>query len=229
MSLSRKRRKELKRLRSSAEELWGNQQDVLDHASKVAREARRQLNLLAQEEVVPRVRTGYESYVRPRVDQARGFAQGAGDTVERTLGGVVGSLLSIGDVANDTRVRRALARTGDKRAVVVEKKGAGIGTYLAIGAGIVAAAGVAYAVWQTFRADDELWVADDEPSTSSSTFMRLPIAASARRMLVIVAMGSVSSVAGLFTSRTVRPRPSKRSSSSSAITPTSFMNTSSEA
>ena len=169
MSLSRKRRKELKRLRSSAEELWGNQQDVLDHASKVAREARRQLNLLTQEEVVPRVRTGYESYVRPRVDQARGFAQGAGDTVERTLGGVMGSLLSIGDVANDTRVRRAMARTGDKRAVVVEKKGAGIGTYLAIGAGIVAAAGVAYAVWQTFRADDELWVADDEPSTSSST------------------------------------------------------------
>ena len=120
MSLSRKRRKELKRLRSSAEELWGNQQDVLDHASKVAREARRQLNLLTQEEVVPRVRTGYESYVRPRVDQARGFAQDAGDTVERTLGGVMGSLLSIGDVANDTRVRRAMARTGDKRAVVVE-------------------------------------------------------------------------------------------------------------
>jgi len=67
-------------------------------------------------------------------------------------------------------VRRAMARTGDKRAAVtVEKKGAGIGTYLAVGAGIVAAVGVAYAVWQTFRADDELWVADDEPSTSSSS------------------------------------------------------------
>ena len=43
-----------------------------------------------------------------------------------------------------------------------------MGTYLAIGAGIIAAAGVAYAVWQTFRADDELWVADDEPTPSPS-------------------------------------------------------------
>ena len=39
MSLSRKRRKELKRLQSSAEELWGNQQHVLEHANAVAREA----------------------------------------------------------------------------------------------------------------------------------------------------------------------------------------------
>ena len=27
---------------------------------------------------------------------------------------------------------------------------------------LVAAAGVGYAAWQTFRADDELWVSDDE-------------------------------------------------------------------
>jgi hypothetical protein len=168
MSLSRKRRKELKRLRSSAEGLWGDQQDVLDHATQVAREASRQLNLLTREEVVPRVRTGYESYVRPGVDRARDVARGAGDSVERTLGTALGSLLSIGDVASDARVRRALARVPPRAAVVVQqKKGPGVGTYLAIGAGIVAAAGVAYAVWQTFRADDELWVADEEPPASS--------------------------------------------------------------
>lgn len=169
MSLSRKRRKELKRLRSSAEDLWGDQQDVLDHATKVAREASRQLNLLTREEVVPRVRTGYESYLRPGVDRARTVARGAGDTVERTLGSAIGALLSIGDVANDTRVRRALERVSPRGVVVQQKKGPGVGTYLAIGAGIVAAAGVAYAVWQTFRADDELWVADDEPPASSGT------------------------------------------------------------
>jgi hypothetical protein len=107
MSLSRKRRKELKRLRSSAEDLWGNQQDVLDHASKIAREASRQVNLLAQEEVVPRVRTGYQAYVRPGVDQARTYARNAGDQVERGLGTALGSLLSIGDIANDARVRRS--------------------------------------------------------------------------------------------------------------------------
>ena len=82
MSLSRKRRKELKRLRSSAEELWGNQQDVLEHANAVAREASRQLGHLTREEVVPRVRTGYESYVRPGVEQAQGPR-----TVRRRLAG----------------------------------------------------------------------------------------------------------------------------------------------
>lgn len=163
MSLSRKRRKELKRLRSSAEELWGNQQNVLEHANAVAREASRQLGHLTREEVVPRVRTGYESYVRPGIMQARNVARGAGDSVERGLGTALGSVLSIGDIANDARVRRALERV-TPRSVVVEKKGPGVGTYLAIGAGIIAAAGVAYAVWQTFRADDELWVADDEPT-----------------------------------------------------------------
>jgi hypothetical protein len=170
MSLSRKRRKELKRLRSSAEELWGDQQEVLDHAAKVARQARQQLNLLTREEVVPRVRTSYESYVRPGFDQARSVVRGAGDSAERALGTALGSLMSIGDVANDARVRRALERVSPRAAAVVkQKQGPGVGTYLAIGAGIVAAAGVAYAVWQTFRADDELWVADDEPTPSSTT------------------------------------------------------------
>lgn len=168
MSLSRKRRKELKRLQSNAGELWENQQHVLEHANAVAREASRQLGQLTREEVVPRVRTGYESYVRPGVEQAGRVARTAGETVERTVGSALGSVLSIGDIANDARVRRAIERVSPRAAAVVKQKnGSGFGTYLAIGAGIVAAAGVAYAVWQTFRADDELWVADDEPSTAS--------------------------------------------------------------
>jgi len=165
MSLSRKRRKELKRLRSSAEELWGNQQNVLEHANAVAREASRQLGHLTREEVVPRVRTGYDSYVRPGMETAGRYARSAGDTAQRGLGTALGSILAIGDIASDTRVRHALERVASPRTVVVEeKKGPGVGTWLAIGAGVVAAAGVAYAVWQTFRADDELWVADDEPA-----------------------------------------------------------------
>lgn len=177
MSLSRKRRKELKRLRSSAEELWGNQQHVIDHANAVAREASRQLGHLTREEVVPRVRTGYESYVRPGVDQARTIARGAGDSLERTLGNALGSVLSIGDIANDARVRRALERVSPRAATVVaQKKGPGVGTYLAIGAGVIAAAGVAYAVWQTFRADDELWVADEEPESPTAPSTASPAA-----------------------------------------------------
>ena len=120
MSLSRKRRKELKRLRSSAEELWGNQQHLLEEANAVAREASRQLGHFTREEVVPRARTGYESYVRPRMEQARSVAKGAGDTLERTVGNALGSVLSIGDIANDARVRRAVERISPRAATVVQ-------------------------------------------------------------------------------------------------------------
>ena len=42
-----------------------------------------------------------------------------------------------------------------------KKKGMGAGGVIALILGIGAAAGVLYAAWQTLRADDELWVADD--------------------------------------------------------------------
>lgn len=166
MSLSRKRRKELDHLRSSAEELWEHQQAVLDHANGVAREASRQLGHLTREEVAPRVRESYQTYVRPGVDTAREFAKGTGATIERTvvpaLGNALGAVMSVGDVARDARVRAAFNRIAPQKAVVPEKKGSGVGGTIALAAAVLVAAGVAYAVWQTFRADDELWVADDE-------------------------------------------------------------------
>lgn len=166
MSLSRKRRKELDHLRSSAEELWEHQQAVLDHANGVAREASRQLGHLTREEVAPRVRESYENYVRPGVDTAREIAKGTGATIERTvvpaLGNALGAVMSVGDVARDARVRAAFNRIAPGKVVVPEKKSSGIGGTIALATAVLVAAGVAYAVWQTFRADDELWVADDE-------------------------------------------------------------------
>jgi hypothetical protein len=38
----------------------------------------------------------------------------------------------------------------------------GVGAYLLMVVGAVALAGVAYAVWQTLRADDDLWVEEDD-------------------------------------------------------------------
>ena len=58
-------------------------------------------------------------------------------------------------------VRNAINRLQGKKAIVA-KKSPGFGTYVAIGAGVLAALAVAYAVWQTFRADDELWVTEDD-------------------------------------------------------------------
>lgn len=171
MGLSRKRKKELKKLRSHAEELWNHQQNVLDQAGSVAREASRQLGHLTREEVAPRVREGYQTYVEPGVDTARSLAGAAGGVLERTvvpvLGSALGAVLSVGDVAKDARVRAAVKRIGAEK-YLPKKKGPGVGTYIAIGAGVIAAAGVAYAVWQTFRADDELWIADEPVSSTGS-------------------------------------------------------------
>ena len=53
---------------------------------------------------------------------------------------------------------RGVAKTG----LVKAKPSAGPGRYILIGVGIVAAAGIAYAAWQTLRADDDLWIDDEE-------------------------------------------------------------------
>jgi hypothetical protein len=168
MTMSRKRRKELERLRKSADELWSRQQEVLDRANALAHEAGRQAGFLTREELVPRVREGYEQYLRPSVTATQGLAGGVARRVEHSVlpgvGAALGAILSIGDVAKDTRVRAALSRVHLQKPV--EKKSSGAGAYVALGIGLFAAAGVAYAVWQTFRADDELWVADDEVEAS---------------------------------------------------------------
>jgi hypothetical protein len=98
-----------------------------------------------------------------------------GDVIP-AVGTVVGTALSVVDHA---RAARSAAFRGDfkqagkeftrKVEVAKQKSGPGAGAVIAIGLGVVAAVGVLYAVWQTFRADDELWVADEEPTSSSST------------------------------------------------------------
>jgi len=50
---------------------------------------------------------------------------------------------------------------GRKVGVVEKPKSSGPGKYILIGLAAVAAAGVAYAIWQTLRADDDLWIDDD--------------------------------------------------------------------
>jgi hypothetical protein len=170
LSLSKKRQKELDRLKAEAQQLLAHQQDVLAHASTVAQEAGRQAQHLTREQVYPRVREGYASYVAPAAEKA-------GDVVNRTLvpalGAALGTALSVADVANDTRVKAAVKRFKDTTSQVARKapakKKTGIGTYIGIAAGVAALAGVAYAVWQTFRTDDELWVADEADTSTEES------------------------------------------------------------
>ncbi|MWB97455.1 DNA helicase [Agromyces seonyuensis] len=167
MSLSRKRQKELKRLRSAADELWGNQQAVIDQANVVAKEASRQLGNYTRESVVPKVKYGYETGVASAKLYAGKASKAVGDTVVPAAGHALGAALAIGDVAQQHRLSRAASAMKSYRAPEPEPKKHGFGTFLAIAAGVAAAGAVAYAVWQTFRADDELWVADDEPTPPS--------------------------------------------------------------
>ena len=109
MSLTRKRKKELKRLRSSAEELWAHQQDVMAHANAVAAEARRQAGHYTREEIAPRVRDGYATYVRPAAETAGRAASSARDRlvtdVIPAVGATIGTAMSVVDHARDARAR----------------------------------------------------------------------------------------------------------------------------
>lgn len=46
--------------------------------------------------------------------------------------------------------------------VAAPPKKSGAGAYVLMAVGAIALAGVAYAVWQTLRADDDLWVEEDD-------------------------------------------------------------------
>ena len=167
LSLSRKQKKELKKLQQSAAELWEAQQVVASGAADVAKKAGRQLETFGRKQVAPTVEEKYHEYLEPYVDRARPYVEQGVKTSKRFIdhsvvpvaGTVVGKALSAWDVANDTRLKLARKRAGLPE--ITRKKKSNAGPVVAIVLGSAAAAGVLFAAWQTLRADDELWVADD--------------------------------------------------------------------
>ncbi len=173
MTLSRTRQKELKKLKRSANDLWEQQRDALYQANQVLREATRQANALAREEVAPRAAGVYTDHVQPAVATGIAGARSAGSAVkERVVGdvlpalsGAVGSAIAVIDAVRDPRVREVVrsAATSGSRVVKIApapRRGLGPGGFILIGLGVVAVAGVAYAAWQTLRADEDLWIED---------------------------------------------------------------------
>ncbi|CAN5229379.1 hypothetical protein BH11ACT3_BH11ACT3_05170 [soil metagenome] len=191
MGLSRKRQRELKRLKKSAEDLWDEQREAIEHASAVLQDARRQAANYAREEVAPRVRDTYEDRVKPVA--AAAFAGGRSaassarerfsDDVLPAITGAVGSALALLDAAKDPRVREVVRRAGKigddvsdraqklgrRVGVLPEPKSSGPGKYILIGLGVVAVLGVAYAAWQTLRADDDLWIEESPEGSGDVT------------------------------------------------------------
>lgn len=187
MALSRKRRKELKKLKNQAGDLWDDQKELLEHANRVVREARRQASHYAREEVSPRIRDKYDDTVRPVVDTARSAAESglssarsaASHTRHRIADDVIpgvtsalGAALAAIEVAKKNQVQDAITRAarfgndvGTRVGIVQPKPAAGPGRYILIGIGVVSFAVLAYAAWQTLRADDDLWVEEDAIET----------------------------------------------------------------
>jgi hypothetical protein len=168
VSLSRKRKKELRKLQSQANNLWEAQQVLVGEAASVAREAGRQLGYFGREQVAPQVQAKYGKYAAPYVDKGVKVSKHVlNERVVPAAGAVVGSAMSVWDAARDTREKLAsghgvtLPKPFAKAAPVPVKSGMGAGGVIAIILGLAAALGILYAAWQTLRADDELWVADD--------------------------------------------------------------------
>jgi len=165
-SLSRKRRRELSRLRNEAEVLLAEQREVLGHAGSVLHEAGRQAKRLNSEVVAPRVNEALDG-VRPTVDRNIERARRTADQVRLAAAPLVATALA-GTVRSLERMEnreaaRQVRSFGEQRGLLKpEKKRGGFGRVLGIGVGIAAAAAVGYALYQAFRSDDELWVAPED-------------------------------------------------------------------
>lgn len=165
MALSRRREKELKKLKRESAELWDEQRDVIERASKVVKEASRQLANVSREEVAPRVKDAFDTSVAATRHAADAARTKVTREVLPAVSGALGSALAVLEAAKDPRVRSVVARVreaGARANIVPPKKSSGPGRFILIGLGVVAAAGIAYAAWQTLRADDEVWVAEGE-------------------------------------------------------------------
>ena len=144
-------------LRANTEELLREQKEVLSHAGAVVRQASRELGRVTTEEVYPRVARGTRVAAQATRDKIV-------DDVIPAVASVIGSTLSVIDSARDKRLSQLGKLAGASKSVskAAPRSTSGAGKYIAIGVGVAALLGIGYVVWQTFRADDELWVSEDE-------------------------------------------------------------------
>lgn len=68
------------------------------------------------------------------------------------------------------KAAKGTALAGAIKKAAPDKRRSGVGTGGVVGIALAALAlvGIGYAVWQTLRADDDLWVADDEPEVPTT-------------------------------------------------------------
>ncbi len=167
MSLSRKRRRELKKLRKLTNRLVDEQREVLGQAGMVLNEAGLQARKLGNEHLVPRVENAYDR-VRPGVEAGVSLARGFGRSVRQATTPVAAAALARTiaalEKADNKDAAKSLERFGRKQGLI--KRRTSVGGVIAAILGTVAAAAVGYSLWQAFRDDDELWVAPESDSAA---------------------------------------------------------------
>jgi hypothetical protein len=166
MSLSRKRKRELKKLRSQAELLLEEQREILGHAGVLAQAAGRQAKHLGDEVVAPRLNEALEG-VRPTVDRGVQAARRATNQARILVAPLLATALAntvrgLERIENGDVARQVQAFGVQQGLLQAPKKKGGFGRVLAIGAGVAAAGVIGYTLWQAFRSDDELWVAPED-------------------------------------------------------------------
>lgn len=164
MTLSRKRRRELRKLRGTAQELLDQQRIVLGNAGLTLQEAGYQAKLLSDEHLAPRIDHTLDA-VRPTVDRGVATARRAADSVKRASVPFVASALARTirtlDELDNPAASKQVRGFGERAGYLQPAKKNRAGGIIALSLGIAAAVGVGYTLWQAFRTDDELWVAPE--------------------------------------------------------------------
>lgn len=165
MELSRKSRKELRRLKKDAQDLLDEQRVVLGQAAVVAQAAGKQAKRLSDTYIAPGVNDAV-SNVRPALSRGAEAARRAAANVRRittpiVAGALANTIAKLDELDNEEAARQVRA-FGERTGYLKPAKKRRAGRVFAITLGVAAAAGVGYALWQAFRTDEDLWIAPDE-------------------------------------------------------------------
>ncbi len=166
MELSRKQKRELKKLRQQASSVLEEQREVLSHAGVLAQQAGQQAKQFSDTYIAPRVDDAFDN-VRPTIDRGVTAARRAGTQARLFIAPVLAAALAstvrgLDRIESHDAARQVQSFGVQQGLLQPAKKKGGFGRVLAIGAGVAAAAAVGYTLWQAFRSDDELWVSPED-------------------------------------------------------------------
>ncbi|MCR8671241.1 hypothetical protein NWP09_08825 [Agrococcus sp. HG114] len=168
LELTRKRAKQIKKLRKQADKILAEQRVVSHHAAELAREAREQARAYGNETLLPAAERLVHRGRDAGVDTLSKATRGWNSSVVPAIASGLGSFAAMAQIAKDDRVKGAIESVR-RYATVPEvapahavKSGPNAWQWILIGVGSVAVVSAAYAAWQTLRADDDLWIPDAE-------------------------------------------------------------------